>query len=186
MPMVKRFWGLCVHVAVNGDDLRRSGVLGAEAVTTGVNGNIGELGILKSGNNVEIKGLADGAGLLGAVENAYLLDGFGHGGKQMLNREGTIEVNLDKADLFAVFVEIINGLFDGVTYRTHGDDDLFGVSCAVVVKELIFGAELCVDSLHIILNNADSLVIINVGGLSCLEENIRGSVRFRAEQDARG
>ena len=90
----------------------------------------------------------------------------------MLNREGTIEVNLDKADLFAVFVEIINGLFDGVTYRTHGDDDLFGVSCAVVVKELIFGAELCVDSLHIILNNADSLVIINVGGLSCLEENI--------------
>ena len=82
-------------------------------------------------------------------------------------------MNLDKADLFAVFIEIIDGFFDGITYRTHGDDDLFGISCAIVVKELIFSAELFVNGLHIILNNADSLVVVYVGGFSCLEENIR-------------
>ena len=84
------FGRLCVHIAVNGDDLGRSGVLGAETVTAGIYRNIGKFSVSEGGNNVEIKGLADGAGLLGAVENAYLLNGFRHSCKQMLNREGTV------------------------------------------------------------------------------------------------
>ena len=81
-------------------------------------------------------------------------------------------MNLDQANLFAVFIEIIDGLFNGVADRAHGDNDLFGVARAIIVEKLIFGAKLCIDRLHIRFGDAHNLIVINIGGFSGLEENI--------------
>ena len=161
-----------LHVAHHRNDLGRGGVLGAEAVAAGVDRDVGKGGVAQGGDHVEVKGLAEGAGLLGAVEHADALGRLGQGGQQVLDREGTIEVHLDQADLFALGVEVIDRLFDGLADRAHGDDDLFGVARAVVVEELVFGAELLVDLVHVILGHVDDGIIIFVGGFAVLEEDV--------------
>ena len=81
--------------------------------------------------------LADGAGLLGAVEHGDLLDRGGQGGHEVLDGPRTVQADLHEADLLAVGVEVVDDLLEGVAEGAHADDHAVGVIGAVVVEEVI-------------------------------------------------
>ena len=128
---------------------------------------------MQRGHNVQIQRLADGTGFLGAVQHRDLFHRLGQRGDQMFCRERTIEVYLHQTNLFASGVQIVDGLFSGLADRAHCDDHPLGVSGAVIVEQLVFGADLGVDLIHIIFGYADDRVIIFIAGLAHLEEDIR-------------
>ncbi len=67
---------LLLGVLEYSDDLVRSGILGTQTVSAGVDLDCIELGTLECCNYIEIQRLAEGAGLLGSVENGDLLYGI--------------------------------------------------------------------------------------------------------------
>ena len=161
-----------LHVAVHGDDIAGLGILGAQAVAAGVHGAGGKLGAVDGGQHVQIQGLADGAGLLGAVQDRDLLHGLGQHVQQVLGHEGTVQVDLHQAHLLAGGVEVVDDFLDGLAGGTHGDDDLIGIGSAIVVEGLIVGADLLVDLVHVVNNNLGHGVVILVASLAGLEEDI--------------
>ena len=69
-------------------------------------------------------------------------------------------------------VEIVDDFFGDVADGAHRDDNAVGVGSAVVVEELIVGAELGVDLVHILLDDFGKRVIVLVAGLTVLEEGV--------------
>ena len=92
------------------------------------------------GEDVEEERFADGAGLLGAVEDGDGLHGLGQGGEKSLHVEGVKKAHGDDAGFLAGGVEVFGGFAKGVDRAAHGDDDAFGVGVAVVVEEVVFSA----------------------------------------------
>ena len=82
-------------------------------------------------------------------------------------------MNLNKANLFALCIKIINGFCDSVANRAHSDDDMLCIRCAVVIKGLVIGADFLVYLIHIHNGGFNSIVIILIASLSVLEEDIR-------------
>ena len=70
--------------------------------------------------------------------------------------------------------------------RAHGNDDAVGVGRAVVVEQLVVGAELGVDLVHVLLDHGGQRVVVAVAGLAVLEEDVAVLVASRAWRDARG
>ena len=66
--------------------------------------------------------------------------------------------------------EVVDDLLGHVADGTHGDDDTVGVGGAVVVEELVVGAQLLVDLVHILLHHGGQSGVIAVAGLPVLEE----------------
>ena len=161
-----------LQLAVNGEDGSGRGILGAETVTAADDLNVGLAGVGERGDDVEVQGLTLCAGLLGAVEDGDLLAGRGNGLEQALGLERTVQADLDETDLFAVGVEVVDDLLGHVADGAHRDDDAVGVGRAVVVEQLIVGAELGVDLIHVGLNDLGQRVIILVAGFTMLEEGI--------------
>ena len=93
---------LLLGVVIDSDDLCRSGVLGTKSVATAVNRNILELGILEGSDHIQVQRLADGAGLLGSVEDGDLLDGIRNCLDQVLCAERSVESDLHDTDLAAL------------------------------------------------------------------------------------
>src|SRR6185369_5294935 len=71
-------------------------------------------GFADGGAHIKIERFAQGAGLFGAVEDGDALDGLGQGLDEGVQREGTIEVDFDDADLLALFDESFHRFFDGI------------------------------------------------------------------------
>ena len=91
----------------------------------------------------------------------------------MLGREGTVQANLYQTNLAALSEHPVNGLLDGVVYRTHGDDDVSSIRSAIVVEQLVVCANLLIDLVHVFLNNRRKCIVVRVASLSYLEEDIR-------------
>ena len=157
-------------------------VLGAEAVASTDDGDLGHALLEEGGDDVLVEGLADGAGLLGAIEDGDLLHALGQGGDEVLDRPGAVEADLDEADLLAVGVEVVDDLLEGVAEGAHADDHAVRVSGAVVVEEVVAGAELLVDLVHVGLDHGRKVVVEAVAGLAVLEEDVAvlvGAARVR-------
>ena len=137
-------------------------------------------GVGQRGDDVQIQGLALCAGLLGAVEDGDLLGGGGDGLDQALGLERAVQTDLDQTDLLAVGVEVVDDLLGHVADGAHRDDDAVGVGRAVVVEELVVGAELLVDLAHVLLHDFGESVVVLVAGLAVLEERYRRSHGSRA------
>ena len=90
------------EVVVHGLDHGGVELLGAQAVAAADDLNIGLAVLIERGAYILVEGLAQGAGLLGAVEHGDLLAGGGNGLQQALGAEGTVEVHLDQAQLLAL------------------------------------------------------------------------------------
>ena len=73
---------------------------------------------------------------------------------------------------FACREHVVDDLLGNVAYRAHSYDNALCVGCAVVVEELIVGAELVVYHPHILLNNSGKRIVVTVAGLAVLEEDI--------------
>ena len=156
----------------DGEGGRRGRVLRAEAVTAADDLDVGLAGLIEGGDDVLVKGLADGAGLLGAVHDGDLLDGLGDHVDEALDGERAEQADLDEADLLAVGVQVVDDLLEDVAEGAHADDDTVGVGGAVVVEQAVIGAELLVDLAHILLDDGGQLVIGLVAGLAVLEEDV--------------
>ncbi len=116
----------------------RGELLGAEAVAAADDGRValeaefaGGHRFADGGTYIQIERLAEGAGLLGAVEDGDAFDGFGQGLDEGVQRERTVEVDLDDADLLALFDQSVYGVLDGVGAGTHDHDDPLGIFGAV-------------------------------------------------------
>ena len=159
--------------AVNGDNLCGSGVLAAETVAASVELYALELAAANSRRNIEEQRFAHAAGFLGAVKHGYGLCGMGNCFQQVLTAEGTVEANLNKTVFAACGVEIVNSFLNGIANGAHGNDNMLRVSGAIVVKELVVGADFGVDLVHILFHNRGKRIIKFIAGFACLEENIR-------------
>ena len=160
------------HIIKHGLNVRRNGILGAEAVASAEDLHGGKAALAQGGADVLIQRLARSAGLLGAVEHGDALDRLGQRRDQMPGREGTVEVHLHHTDLFAARVEVVDDLHRGLTDGAHCDDDALGVRRAVVVKELIIAPGERVDFVHLLLHDLRQRIVGRVAGLTGLEEGV--------------
>ena len=165
------------HVRVDVGAHLRSEVLRTDTVAAGENLRISVgndaflLGLTDRGADVEVERIV-GAGLFRAVENGDALDRSGNGGDEILHRERTIEVNLDEADLLAFLDERFDGLVKRIATRTHGDDDVLGISGADVIVKLVLTARELGELVHVLLDDGGSSDIVLLAALAALEVDV--------------
>ena len=167
---------ILLELVVNSEDGCGGRILRAQTVASADDGCL-HAGVCQSGDNVHVEGLTQGAGLLGAVEDSNLLGGCRDGCDQLVGTERTIQADLDDTDLLTVGVHVVDDFFCHVADGAHGDDDAVCIGRAIVVEQLIVGAELFVDLAHILLNDCGQLIVELVAGFTMLEEDIAVFVR---------
>ena len=67
---------------------------------------------------------------------------------------------------------VIDDLLGDVADGAHGNDDPLSVGSTIVVEELIVGAQLGVDLVHVLLHHGGQSVVVGVAGLAMLEEDV--------------
>ena len=80
---------------------------------------------------------------------------------------------LYKACFSAFCIEVIYGFSNRVANRTHSDNDMFRILCAIIIERLVIRADLFINHVHIHNRGLYGIVIILVASLSVLEEDIR-------------
>ena len=159
------------QVFVYADNLAGGGVLRRQAVAAADDeGSV--LAAVEGVADVEVEGLAVGAGLLGAVKDGDAFYGGGDGGKQMPGAEGTIEVYRNQTDFLALGGEVVDSFLGGLCHRAHGDDDALGVGSAVVVEQVVLAAGDFADGGHVAFDNLGHGLVVFVGGFAVLEEDV--------------
>ena len=159
------------QVLIDCKDACRGGVLRTETVTTADDLCLDALA-LQRGDDIEVERLAEGAGLLGSVENGDLLHRLRQCGCQSVCAERSVQSDLDKADLLALCGEVVDDFLADVADRAHRNDDALCIRCAVVVEQLIVGADLGIDLVHVLLDDRRECIVILVACFSVLEEDI--------------
>ena len=152
-------------------DVGRVELLGAHAVTAADDLDIAA-GFVQRSDDIQVKGLAQGAGLLGAVEHRDLLDGGGDRFHELFHAEGAIQVNLHHTDLDAAGVHVIDGLLGSLSAGAHDDHDLGGVGIAVVVEQVVGTAGQLGDLLHFLLDDGGNSIVILVRRFAVLEVDV--------------
>ena len=161
---------------IDGEDGCGRRILGTEAVAA-ADDRDHPAGVGQSGHDVEVERLAQGARLLRAVEIGDLLAGGRNGLEQTVGAERTVQADLHEADLLTVSVHVVDDFLCDVADGAHGDDDALCVRCAIVVEQLVVGAELGIDLAHVLLDDLRQSVVVAVAGLAMLEERVAVLVR---------
>jgi len=161
------------HVAIHRHDLTGSGILGTQTVTTGVHRHALVFGAFQRRANIQEQRFAHGARLLGAIQHRDGFHRLGQRRDQVFRRERTIQADLDQTHFVAGGVHVVHRLLDGLTYRTHRDDDAFRVAGTIVVEQFVVGTDLFVDLVHVIFHDVRDRVVVAVRRLARLEEDIR-------------
>ena len=91
----------------------------------------------------------------------------------MFQRERTIEVYLEIADFSAFGRHDIDAFLNSAGNGAHGDDDVFSIRSAIIVKQLVRTARIFADLVHVILNDIRKFIIVRVNSFTVLEEDIR-------------
>ena len=170
--MVKRSSGTRrLQVFKGRGDLGGGGVLAGQAVAPADDGEV--VPAPQRGAHVLVQRLAGAAGFLGAVQHRHGLHGFGQGGHEAVHVEGPEQVHLHEAHLLALRVQGVHGLLDAAGHGAHGHHHALGVGRAVVVEAVIGPAGDFADLRHVVLDDVGQGVVIGVGGLAHLEEDVR-------------
>ncbi|OPZ70443.1 MAG: hypothetical protein BWY83_01636 [bacterium ADurb.Bin478] len=174
------FGGCLFHLVKDRHDHGRSELFGGKAIAAadhlgqlGKGKLSGRKGLGQGRDHIHVEGLAAGARFLGPVQHRNLLDALGQGLEQVLGREGTEKMDLDEADLFALFVEVFDGLFGGLGGRTHDDKHVFGIRVAHIVEEMILAADHLGEFVHRLLDDLRDGSIEGIAGLAALEKDVR-------------
>ena len=69
-------------------------------------------------------------------------------------------------------VQVVDDLLGHVADGAHGHDDAVSVGGAVVVEQLVVGAQLGVDLVHVLLHHGGQGGVVAVAGLAVLEEDV--------------
>ena len=144
----------------------------AESVSAAVNSDVRSALLEERRAYVEIEGLAEGAGLLGSVEDGQLLAGSGDRADKRRRIEGTVQADFENAVCFALRVQLIDGFLNRLRARTHDDDHFFRVRCADVIEQVIRSARIFGNGLHHLRNDCGNGFVIGVCCLSVLEIGI--------------
>ena len=160
------------EVVVDGLDHGGIELLAAQAVAAADHNEILPTGFPQGGAHVGVQGLAQGAGLLGAVHDGQLLAGGGDGGQELIGGEGPIQADLDEAQLLAPGVQVVDGLLGHVGAAAHDDDHPVGIGGAHVVEEVVGPAGEGADLLHVVLHDGGNGLIILVGRFAILEVDV--------------
>ena len=164
------------QVLEDGVHVRRGGVLGGQAVPAADDPDLVEVALVEHGRHIQVQRLAEGAGLLGAVQHRQALEGVGQLRQQVPSGEGPVEVDLQHAHFSPLGHEGVHHLFQGAADGAHGHHHVSGVRGAVVVEGFVVGADALVDLLHVLHHDLHQVVVGQVGGLAVLEEGLRGLV----------
>ena len=160
------------HVVEHGLGHARREILGAQTVAAAHDG--GRFALFEEGGaDILVEGLAQGAAFLGAVQHGKAGHAGRDGAQQMLGREGTVEAHFHKARALALFVQVVDRLFNDLTGRAHADDHAVGFRMAHVVEEVVLAARDGLHLLHVFHHNAGHGIVVEVGGLAVLEVNVR-------------
>ena len=163
---------ILLQLLVQSEDGGRGSVLAAQTVAAAGQNDIVQASLTQGSGNIQIQGLAQRAGLLGAVQHSHLLGGLGQDLQQSGGHPGTVQADLDDTDLLALGVQVVDDLVSNVADGTHSHDHAVSIGCAVVVEQIVVGAQLCVDLSHVLLNNSRQSVVNAVAGLAVLEEHV--------------
>ena len=163
---------LAVHVGEHGKDVAVGGIFAAQAIAAAQHVDV-TAGLSQRGDDIQIQRLAQRAGFLGAVQHGDGLDALRDGVGKLLRHEGAVQADFHQAHFFTLGQLVVDDFFNGVAHGAHGHDDMFGIGGAVVVEELVVGADLLVDFVHVLLYDAGNGFIVGVAGLSGLEEDVR-------------
>ena len=158
-----------VEVIVDGLDHGRREFLGREAVAAA---DHLEPAPGEGHGDVEEERLADGAGLLGPVEDRDLLDGLGQGGVERLGVEGPVQAHLDQTQLGALGVQVVDRLLGRLGAGAHHDDDLLGIRGAEVIEQVVLAADHRGHLVHVMLDDAGALVVVLVDRFPALEVDV--------------
>ena len=82
-------------------------------------------------------------------------------------------MNFQQAQFGAVGIQIVNGFFNGFGAGTHNNDNLFGISRADVINNMILAAADFSELVHFFLNDAFNFFVEGVGSFAALEEDVR-------------
>src|SRR6185437_15618142 len=88
--------------------------------------------LVECGHNVEVERIADSTGLFRAVEYAHSSRGSRQEPGQLGDGEGTVQTDLEQADLLAAPIHLLDGFLGGAYARSHQDDHAFCVGCTLV------------------------------------------------------
>jgi hypothetical protein len=158
-----------VQMIVHGLDHGGSELLGTQAVAASHDGDIP---VVQGDLDVQIQGLADGAGFLGAVQDRDLFHAGRYGAEQRLHRERTVEPHLDGPHFLPALEEIIDGFLDGLGRRPHADDDLFRIRSPDVIEQVVPAPDLGRQLVHVLLHDGGGGLVILIDGLPALEVDI--------------
>ena len=162
---------LARHVVEHGLDLRGRGILGRQTVAAAEQLQL-QAGFGQGGADVLIQRLAEGAGLLGAVERREDLAALRDRAEEVLEGEGTVQADLDQAYLLAALAEIVDDLLRALADRAHRHDHALCLRVAEVVEELVVAAGQSGHFFHVLLDHGGEGVVGGVGGLAVLEEDV--------------
>ena len=84
------------------------------------------------------------------------------------------------ASLFALLIQVINGLHSRLANGTHSDYDALRVFCAVVVKEVMLTAGNLRHLSHSFFNEIGNSVVVFIGNFAALEVDV-GVLRSTAD-----
>ena len=166
-----------LQLGVDSEDRRRRGVLGTQAVAAAGQDNVVHAGLTQGGGDIQVQGLAQGAGLLGAVQNGDLLNGLGQDLQQSRRNPRTIQTNQNQANLLALSGQVVNNFLGNVADGAHSDDNAVSILGAVVVEQVVVGAQLLIDLGHVLLNNGGQGLVSGVASFTMLEEDVAVLVR---------
>ena len=93
------------QILVNGEDLSRSSILGTQTITAAYD-NRSILCTVEAVFYVEVQRFAVSTRFFRTVQYGNLLGSLGNGGKEVLGRERTIQVNGNQTYLFAIGNEV--------------------------------------------------------------------------------
>ncbi len=165
---------LGAEVLEDGDGHAGGEVLAAETVAAADDGDVGQLGALDGGGDIEVEGLTGGGGILAAIEDGDALDGLGQDLQEVLSGPGAVEAAADDTDLGAVLVQVGDGLHDDLAAGSHTDDDVLGVLGSKVLEESVALTEGGGELLEDLVDDVGDLLVEVVGGFDGLEVDIGG------------
>ena len=124
-------------------------------------------------DHVQVERLAEGAGLLGAIEHGDGPRRRRQRRDQFLGGERPVQAHLEQADPLAGGRQRRDRLLRRADARTHHDDHAIGVEGAFVLDEAVVTAAAPLEGVHGLSDDTGGGVVEGVAGLATLEERVR-------------